>query len=107
MILDKLNNQPHINIYKLILSIKTNCIQEIPAFRDFKIRDPRHFVIVSGLKFVNFPAISGFCPKKNKKKFRKNFGNFLEFFLDEFLILFKIQVNSYLEHCQKIKFGGT
>ena len=26
MILEKLNNQPHINNYKLILSIKTNCI---------------------------------------------------------------------------------
>ena len=70
-----------------------------PLFRDcFKpqIREfPRHF---------------GILTKKSKKKkiqkIQKIFGNFLEFFLDEFLILFKIKVNSYLEHCQKIKFGG-
>ena len=34
---------------------KSICIQEVPAFRDFRIRDPRYFVIHFQAKFREFP----------------------------------------------------
>ena len=66
-----------------IPGILGNYIQEIPAFRDFTIRDPRHFVILFEAKFHDFEE------KNPKKKFFFSeffFSDFLAFFL--FLILF-------------------
>ena len=55
-------------------------LQEIPAFRDFTIRDPLYFVI-------QFQAsIHGFEEKKSKKKKKKNRIFFSEIFLEKFLI---------------------
>ena len=54
------------------------CIQGIPAFRDFTIRDPRYFVILFEAKFHDFE-------EKNPKKkiFFENFF-FRKFFFGFF-----------------------
>ena len=68
----------------LTLYYSLNHIQEIPAFRDFTIRDPRYFVIL-------FQASISWIPphfmilKKKKKKNSENFVGFLFFLLFLFI----------------------
>ena len=55
-------------------SINQICIQEIPIFHDFTIRDPRYFVILFWASFHDFEEINpkrNFFPgeKKNSEKF--------------------------------------
>ena len=47
-------------------------VQEVPAFRDFRIRDPPFRDLVSGTKFVKSPPFRDL--KKNCKK--KKIGDF-------------------------------
>ena len=58
-------------------------VQEIPAFRDFTIRDPRHFVILFEAKFHDFE-------EKIQKKFffSENYFFFLNFFFGIFFWIF-------------------
>ena len=60
-------------------------IQGIPAFRDFRIRDPRYFVIHFQGSNSWIPLYFVILKKKVKKKSKKNWG-----FFRDFLMFFRI-----------------
>ena len=68
-------------------------IQGIPAFRDFTIRDPRHFVILLKPPNLWIPRHFVILKKKitkKKKKFRDFFRKILYYFLS-FLYFFYLK----------------